>query len=325
MQLYRTETPGPMKDSKLTPRIRETANVLFRIYLGLTVTCALAYWLAGMSGFDAISHSFSTVAIGGFSTHDASIGFFDSSAIMAICAFFMVISGLNFALHFHVWHDRKLSHYWSDPEARMYIYLLLIGILITCLYLYYSGTYGWNESIRQGGFHLISIMTTTGFSTDNFSAWPTFLPFFLIFLSFFGACAGSTGGGIKIGRMLILGQQCFREIYRLVHPNALLPIKIHNRRVPNRVADAIWAFFGAYLAIFYLMVLLLLASGLDYVTAWSATAASLNNLGPGLGEVAINFAEINGFAKWVLCWGMLLGRLEIFTLLVLFTPTFWRN
>ena len=325
MQLYRTETPGPMKDSKLTPRIRETANVLFKIYLALTTVCALAYWLAGMSGFDAISHSFSTVSIGGFSTHDASIGFFDSSAIMAICAFFMVISGINFALHFHVWHDRKISHYWSDPEARMYIYLLIGGVAITCLYLYYSGTYGWSESIRQGGFHLISIMTTTGFTTDNFSAWPTFLPFFLVFLSFFGACAGSTGGGIKIGRMLILGQQCIREIYRLVHPNALLPIKIQNRRIPSRVADAIWAFFGAYLAIFYLMVLLLLASGLDYVTAWSATAASLNNLGPGLGEVAINFADLNGFAKWVLCWGMLLGRLEIFTLLVLFTPTFWKN
>ena len=325
MQLYRTETPGPMKDSKLTPRIRETANVLFRIYLALTIACALAYWLAGMSAFDAISHSFSTVSIGGFSTHDQSIGFFDSSAIMSICAFFMVIAGINFALHFHVWHDRKLSHYWKDPEARMYIYLLLAGILVTCLYLYYSGTYGWDESIRQGGFHLISIMTTTGFATDEFSSWPTFLPFFLIFLSFFGACAGSTGGGIKIGRMLILGQQCIRELYRLVHPNALLPIKIHNRGVPNRVADAIWAFFGAYLAIFYLMVLLLLASGLDYVTAWSATAASLNNLGPGLGEVAVNYAEIGGFAKWVLCWGMLLGRLEIFTLLVLLTPTFWRN
>ena len=325
MQLYRTETLGPMKDSKLTPRIRETANVLFKIYLALTVVCALAYWLAGMSAFDAISHSFSTVAIGGFSTHDASIGFFDSSAIMAICAFFMVISGINFALHFHVWHDKKLSHYLADPEARMYLYLLLGGIVITCLYLYYSGTYGWNESLRQGGFHLISIMTTTGFTSDNFSGWPTFLPFFLLFLSFFGACAGSTGGGIKIGRMLILGQQCIREIYRLVHPNALLPIKIHNRRIPDRVADAIWAFFGAYLAIFYLMVLLLLASGLDYVTAWSATAASLNNLGPGLGEVAINYAELGGFAKWVLCWGMLLGRLEIFTLLVLFTRTFWKN
>jgi len=325
MQIYRTETPGPMKDSKLTPRITETANVLFRIYLALTCICALAYWMAGMSGFDAISHSFSTVAIGGFSTHDASIGFFDSGTIMLICSFFMVVSGLNFALHYHVLHNRKLGYYWADPEARMYIYLLLVGMTITCLYLYYSGTYDWGQSFSQGAFQLISIMTTTGFATADFNAWPTFLPFFLLFLSFFGACAGSTGGGIKIGRMLILAQQGIREIYRLVHPNALLPIKIRNRKIPERVSDAIWAFVGVYLAIFYLMVLLLLASGLDYVTAWSATAAALNNLGPGLGAVATNYADIGSFAKWVLCWGMLLGRLEIFTLLVLFTPTFWKN
>ena len=325
MQIYRAETPGPVKDSKLTPRITETANVLFRIYLALTAACALAYWAAGMSGFDAIGHSFSTVAIGGFSTHDASMGFFDSGLIMSICIFFMIISGLNFALHYMVWHNRRLSFYWQDPEARMYLYLLFIGIVITCLYLYYSGTYNWNDSISQGTFQLVSIMTTTGFATTEFNAWPTFLPFFLLFLSFFGACAGSTGGGIKIGRMLILGKQGVREIYRLVHPNAILPIKLNNRQIPERITDAIWAFVGVYLAIFYLMVLLLLASGLDYVTAWSATAAALNNLGPGLGAVATNYADIGSFAKWVLCWGMLLGRLEIFTLLVLFTPTFWKN
>ena len=325
MQIYRAETPGPVKDSKLTPRITETANVLFRIYLALTAICALGYWAAGMSGFDAICHSFSTVAIGGFSTHDASMGFFDSGLIMSICAFFMIVSGLNFALHYMVWHNRRLSFYWQDAEARMYIYILLIGAVITCLYLFYSGTYDWNDSVSQGVFHLVSIMTTTGFTTAEFHAWPTFLPFFLLFLSFFGACAGSTGGGIKIGRMLILGKQGIREIYRLVHPNALLPIKVSRQQIPERVTDAIWAFFGVYLALFYFMVLLLLASGLDYVTAYSATAAALNNLGPGLGAVATNYADIGSFAKWVLCWGMLLGRLEIFTLLVLFTPTFWKN
>ncbi|HAZ78524.1 MAG TPA: potassium transporter [Porticoccaceae bacterium] len=325
MQIYRAETPGPMKDAKLTPRIAETANVLFKIYLTLTLVCALAYWLSGMSGFDAISHSFSTVAIGGFSTHDASMGFFDNDLIMVVCAFFMIVSGLNFGLHFHVWHNRKLSSYWADPEARMYIYLLIFGILVTCLYLYFSGTYDWEDSISLGVFQLVSMMTTTGFTTTGFHSWPTFLPFFLIFLSFFGACAGSTGGGIKIGRMLIMAQQGMREVYRLIHPNALLPLKIRNQRIPDRVTDAIWAFFGVYLGVFYLMVLLLLASGLDYVTAWSATAAALNNLGPGLGAVATNYADLNTFSKGVLCWGMLLGRLEIFTLLVLFTPTFWKN
>jgi trk system potassium uptake protein TrkH len=278
-----------------------------------------------MSVFDAISHSFSTVAIGGFSTHDESIGFFNSDLIMGICAFFMVVSGLNFALHYLAWHNRRLSFYWADPEARMYVYLLIFGMVVTCLYLYFSGTYDWESSISLGVFQLVSIMTTTGFTTTDFNSWPTFLPFFLIFLSFFGACAGSTGGGIKIGRMLIMAQQGIREVYRLIHPNALLPIKIQNQRIPDRVADAIWAFFGVYLAVFYIMVLLLLASGLDFVTAWSATAAALNNLGPGLGSVATNYADIGVFAKGVLCWGMLLGRLEIFTLLVLFMPTFWKN
>ena len=325
MQMYRAETPGPLKDSKLTPRIAETANVLFKIYLTITVLCALAYNLAGMSMFDAISHSFSTVAIGGFSTHDESIGFFNSDLIMGICAFFMVVSGLNFALHYLAWHNRRLSFYWADPEARMYVYLLIFGMAVTCLYLYFSGTYDWESSVNLGVFQLVSIMTTTGFTTTDFNSWPTFLPFFLMFLSFFGACAGSTGGGIKIGRMLIMAQQGIREVYRLIHPNALLPIKIQNQRIPDRVADAIWAFFGVYLAVFYIMVLLLLASGLDFVTAWSATAAALNNLGPGLGSVATNYADIGVFAKGVLCWGMLLGRLEIFTLLVLFMPTFWKN
>ena len=325
MQMYRAETPGPLKDSKLTPRIAETANVLFKIYLTITILCALAYNLAGMSLFDAISHSFSTVAIGGFSTHDESIGFFNSDLIMGICAFFMVVSGLNFALHYLAWHNRRLSFYWADPEARMYVYLLIFGMAVTCLYLYFSGTYDWESSVSLGVFQLVSIMTTTGFTTTDFNSWPTFLPFFLIFLSFFGACAGSTGGGIKIGRMLIMAQQGLREVYRLIHPNALLPIKIQNQRIPDRVADAIWAFFGVYLAVFYIMVLLLLASGLDFVTAWSATAAALNNLGPGLGSVATNYADIGVFAKGVLCWGMLLGRLEIFTLLVLFMPTFWKN
>ena len=325
MQLYRTETPGPMKDSKLTPRITETANMLFRIYVSLTVICAAAYWFAGMSLFDAIGHSFSTVAIGGFSTHDASMGFFNSPTIMWICVVFMIISGINFALHYLALRNRRLIFYWNDPEARMYFIMLAICMLITCGYLYWSNTYNRGESILQGIFQLVSIMTTTGFATVDFSSWPTFLPFFLIFLSFFGACAGSTGGGIKIGRMLVMAQQGLRGIYRLVHPNALRPIKIRNRAVPDRVADAIWAFFGVYLAIYYAMVLLLLASGLDYVTAWSATAAALNNLGPGLGEVALNYGGINAFAKWVLCAGMLLGRLEIFTLLVLFTPTFWRS
>ncbi len=325
MQLYRSETPGPIKDSKLTPRITETAKALFIIYVILTIACMAAYWLAGMSLFDALAHSFSTVAIGGFSTHDASIGYFDNPHIIFVSIFFMIISGLNFALHFFAWNRKSLRHYLRDAEAKMYLYMLASGAVIVCVYLFFTHTYSLQESLIHGVFQLVSIMTTTGFATDNFSQWPSFLPFFLLFLSFFGACAGSTGGGIKVGRMMIMAKQGLREIYRLIHPSAVFPMKVNQRIIPDRVADAVWAFFGVYLAVFYAIVLLLLASGLDYVTAWSATAASLNNLGPGLGDVAHHYGQINNFAKWVLCAGMLLGRLEIFTLLVLFTPMFWRR
>ena len=326
MQLYRTETPGPVKDSKLTPRITETAKVLFGIYLSLTAACLIAYWAAGMTFFDALSHAFSTVAIGGFSTHDASMGYFDSPVILAICTFFMVASGINFGLHYYSWvRKSSISHYWRNPEARLYLCMLGASCVVVSLYLYYSNVYGLKGSVIHGVFETVSIMTTTGFTTTNFSGWPTFVPFLLMFLAFFGACAGSTGGGIKIGRMQLLAKQSMRELHRLIHPNAVMPIKLRNRSVPSRVTDAVWAFFGVYLAAYYTIVLLLLACGLDFTTAWSATAASINNLGPGLGDVALHYGDINDLAKWILAGGMLLGRLEIFTLLVLFSPVFWRR
>lgn len=325
MQLYRTEAAGPVKDNKLTPRITETAKALFFIYLVLTIACAVSYWLAGMSAFDAIGHSFATVAIGGFSTHDASMGYFNSPLIGTVSIFFMVVAGMNFGLHFLVWSRRRPLAYLRDAETRLYLTMLLVGIVIACSYLYFTNIYGAAESLYHGVFQLVSIATTTGFATTTFSAWPSFLPFMLIILSFFGACAGSTGGGIKVGRMMILGKQSIRAIQKLIHPSAVIPLKVGNRIVDDRVTNAIWAFFGVYLAVFYGIVLLLLASGLDYVTAWSATAAVLNNLGPGLGDVSAHYGDISNFAKWVLCGGMLLGRLEIFTLLVLFTPMFWRR
>lgn len=331
MQLYRAETPGPVKDNKLTPRIAETAKVLFLVYVALTLICASLYRLGGMSIFDAISHAFSTVSIGGFSTHDESMAWFtrqpgvNSDFILSVCMFFMVIAGMNFALHYYAFSRRSIRHYFKDTEARVYLYLLLGSMIVVSLGLLLWNIYDANNSIRQGFFHTISVMTTTGFTTDSFAAWPHHLAFILIFLSFFGACAGSTGGGIKIGRMIILAKQTLREIARLIHPNAVLPIKVGDRPVNPRVADAIWGFFGAYLIIFYVMVVVLLATGLDYVTAWSAVAASLNNLGPGLGDVGTHYGGINDFAKWVLCFCMILGRLELFTLIVLFVPMYWRS
>ena len=326
MQLYRAETPGPVKDTKLTPRITETAKALWYIYLGLTVSCGLAYWLTGMEAFDAIGHAFSTVAIGGFSTHDASMGYYQNSGIELIAIVFMLLSGVNFALHFTAFRHRRLTPYLRDAEFTTYITVLFVVSVITISYLQFTKTFDSPmESIIEGLFQVVSIGTTTGFTTQEYYSWPGFLPVLLLYISFMGGCAGSTGGGIKVIRILLLVKQGVRELRRLVHPSAQFAVKIGRKPVPDNVIEAIWGFFAAYFAISALMILLLMASGLNQDTAFSAVAACLNNLGPGLDQVGQNYASINDFAKWLLCLAMLLGRLEIFTLLVLFTPGFWRK
>lgn len=324
MQLYRAETPGPIKDSKLTPRITGTAKALFILYLGFTALCALAFWLAGMNGFDALAHAFSTISIGGFSTHDASLGYFDNPAILLIANFFMICAGVNFALHFYAWRGRTIGVYLRDPELSFYLTVLGIGLILTCGSLYWAKQYGLNESLLHGSFQVISLATTTGFASTDFSAWPGVIPLFLLLLSFVGGCAGSTGGGIKAIRVLLMAKQGLREIKQLVHPHAVIPIKLGKRSVPSHVMAAVWGFLAVYIMSFLTLLLALSSTGLDLTTAFSATVASLNNLGPGLGDVASHYGDISNLAKWLLCFAMLLGRLEIFTLLVLFTPTFWR-
>ena len=329
MQLYRAETPGPIKDSKLTPRIKETAKLLWYIYLILTVACLLMYKFAGMSWFNAIGHAFSTVAIGGFSTHDSSIGFYDNSFIEAIAVVFMLLAGVNFGLHFTAWRTLRPSVYFMDSEFKTYIAILSGLIIVSIPYLYLSSDVdkllSLNESIRQAIFQVVSIMTTTGFTTTNYSEWPGFLPVLLLFASFIGGCAGSTAGGMKVVRVLLLFKQGNREIYRLIHPRAKLSIKINRKPVPERVVQAVWGFFAVYIVLFVTFMLLVMMSGVDHTTAFSAVVATLNNLGPGLGEVAENFHTMNDFSKWLLCLAMLMGRLEIFTLLVILTPAFWRK
>ena len=326
MQLYRAETPGPIKDSKLTPRITETAKALWYIYLSLTIACAFMYWLAGMSLFDAVSHSFSTVSIGGFSTHDQSIGYFDSELINAVAVVFMLIAGINFTLHFIGWRTLSLNTYRKDSEVKAFIGVLFGLCVITCIYLSLKATYADTVgTISHGIFQSVSIATTTGFTTTTYQDWPTFLPVLLIFASFIGGCAGSTGGGLKVIRVVLLYKQGRREIRRLVHPNAIIQIKLGGKPVDESVINAVWGFFASYVAVFALLLILLMATGLDQVTAFSAVAACLNNLGPGLGEVGAHYTGINDMSKWLLCLAMLLGRLEIFTLLVLLTPTFWRK
>ena len=326
MQLYRAETPGPMKDNKLTPRITETAKALWYIYLGLTIVCAMAYWVAGMTPFDAMGHSFSTVSIGGFSTHDASMGYFDSKLIELIALIFMTVAGINFALHFSAWRSKSPNPYKVDTEVKVYLGLLVMISLVTSAYLFASGAFdSFIEALEHGVFQSVSISTTTGFTTSGYHTWPSFLPILLLFASFVGGCAGSTGGGLKVIRVILLYKQGMREIIRLIHPNAQIPIKIGGTVLPPRVMEAVWGFFAAYVAVFSIMLLLLMMTGLDQITAFSAVAACLNNLGPGLGDVGAHYGTISDVAKWILCLAMLLGRLEIFTLLVLLSPVFWRN
>jgi trk system potassium uptake protein TrkH len=325
MQLYKAETPGPSKNSKLTPRITETAKALATVYISLTVACAGAYYLAGMSGFDAIAHSLSTVAIGGFSTHDASMGYFNNDAILLVCSVFMTISAINFGLHFVAWRRRSPVVYRRDSETRFFFSVLWVCIAITCAYLLFTNTLDTKESVIHGLFQAISITTTTGFATQDFASWPSFLPIMLLMFSFMGGCVGSTGGGMKAMRLMLIYKQGVRELKQLVHPNAIIPLKVGRRRVEASVVSAVWSFFAVYTTSFIVIMLLLMATGLDFTTAFSAVAASLNNLGPGLGDVAANYGSINEVAKGLLCFTMLLGRLEVFTLLVLFTPMFWRT
>ena len=326
MQLYRAETPGPMKDSKLTPRITESAKALWYIYVGLTALCALCYLLAGMSVFDAICHAFSTVAIGGFSTHDQNIGFFDSAAVEAVAMVFMLLAAANFSLHFMAWRSRSLRPYFRNAEYGFLFLVLIVAAVVLLVGLSLRGVYpDMATTVRQGLFHLVSIVTTTGYTSSGFAWWPAALPILLILLSFMGGCAGSTAGGMKVMRVELMYKQVRREIVRLVHPNAVLSIKLGGKAISDRIIATVTAFFCMYLFCFALTGFCLSVVGLDWVTAFSAAAACLNNLGPGLEQVANNYAAINDPAKWILSFAMLLGRLELFTLLVLFTSTFWKD
>jgi trk system potassium uptake protein TrkH len=325
MQLYRAETPGPVKDSKLTPRIKETALALWSIYLGLTVACALAYWAAGMSGFDAICHSFSTIAIGGFSTHDASIAYFDSPVIESIAIVFMIIAGMNFGLHFFALKERSLWHYLRDEEVKFYLSILLAATAAVAIILWQQNTYSADQAFRLGAFEVVSIFTTTGYATADFAAWPSMVPYLIFFGAFTGACAGSTGGGMKVIRVMLICKQGLREVHRLIHPNAVFPVKVNHRQVLEPVMQAVWGFFSVYVIVFLFMQLALIMTGMDFLTAFSAVGATINNLGPGLGDVALNYSGISDSAKIMLCFTMMLGRLEIFTLLVLFSPMFWKK
>ncbi len=327
-QLFKAETPGPMKDSALTPRITETARNLWLVYLGITFACILSLKIVGMNWLDAICHAFATMGLGGFSTHDASVGYFNSPAIEFVLIVFMLLAAMNFSTHFLVWREKSLKLYLRDAEAVATVGLILASCLGIALFLWWKGTYpSFWTALRHASFNLVSIATDCGFASVDFNQWPIFAPMWMLFLSCVTVSSGSTGGGIKMVRTLILFKQAGREFVKLLHPAAINPMKIGGSVVPNNIVFAVLGFIFLYFMTVATLTFALLISGLDFISAFSAIIACINNAGPGLGVVgpASNFGVLSDFQTWVCTIAMLVGRLEIFTVLILFTPHFWRR
>jgi trk system potassium uptake protein TrkH len=326
MQLFRAESTGPTRDNKLTPRIAETARALWMVYLGLNGLCALAYWVGGMSAFDAVCHAMSTVATGGFSTHDASFGFWNSPMLDGMAIVFMLLGGINFGMHWYAWRRATVRHYQADAELVMFLTLAALASLVVVFNLYLGGRFtNIFEALRHGAFQAVSGLTTAGFKTTGFADWPGLAPLLLISLGFIGGCAGSTSGGMKVARLQMVVRQGLREIRQLVHPKGQFVVKVGGKRVSESVVISVAGFCAMSLRSFLTMTLLLTAAGVDMVSAFSAIAACLNNAGAGLGTVAGNYAGLNDFSIWVCSFAMVLGRLEVFTVLVLLTPQFWQE
>jgi trk system potassium uptake protein TrkH len=324
----RAETPGPLKDTKLTPRITETAKALWVVYAIISAACVLAYAAAGMSWFDAAMHMFSTMGLGGFSSHDASFAYFDSPAIELVSIVFMLVAGINFGTHYLALRGRSLGPYRRDPEAGLFVLVVVASCVGIALYLRAAGTYpDFVTALRYASFNVVSIATTTGFTNTDYNAWPMFAPMWMLFLCSFASCSGSTGGGVKMIRAQLLAIQVYREFVRLLHPQAVTPLKIRDQLVENKVIFAVLAFMFIYVSSIVVMTLALLASGLDAITAFSAVVACINNTGPGLNLVgpSTTYAVLTDFQTWVCTFAMLVGRLELFTLLIVFTPAFWRK
>jgi trk system potassium uptake protein TrkH len=327
-QIFKAETPGPMKDAQLTPRITETAKGLWVVYAFISLLCFFALHFAGMSWFDALMHMCSTMGLGGFSSHDASFGHWNSPLIEGVTIVFMLIAGINFGTHFVAFRRRTFAPYRRDPEAGLFLLITLGSCVGIALYLLAMGTYRdfW-EALRFASFNVVSIATTTGFASTDYNLWPMFAPLWMLFLCSFVSCSGSTGGGIKMIRAQLLYIQVNREYLKLLHPNAVSPAKLGGQVIENKVLFAVLAFMFVYISSIVTMTLIMVFTGLDVVTAFSAVVACINNTGPGLNQVgpATTYAVLTDFQTWVCTFAMLLGRLELFTLLIIFTPAFWRR
>ena len=327
-QIMRAEAPGPMKDTRLAPRITETASRLWLVYAGLTLACMLAFKAVGMSWFDAVLHSFTTLSLGGFSPHDASFAHFRSPAIEATAVLFMVVAGINFGTHFLAFRKLSLAPYRSDPEARAYLGMLVVSVLGIAYFLLANHVYpSFWTALRHSAFNVVSIATTAGFVSTDFSQWPIFAPVWMLFLCCFATCSGSTGGGIKMIRAELMVRQAVREIMSIIHPRAYLPLKLAGQRVENQIIFAVLAFMLIWGGSVIAMTMLLTASGLDVVSALSAVIVCLCNTGPGLNQVGPGgtYASLSDFQTWVCTAAMLVGRLELLTLFIVVTPAFWRK
>jgi trk system potassium uptake protein len=329
MQMFKAEMAGPMKEAKLTPRITETAKYLWLIYIVLTLLCLLSLrFIGGQSWFDSVCHAFSALALGGFSNRDSSIADFDSPMVEAILVVFMLIAVLNFATHFRALRARSAVPYLRDPEARAVLGLLLGSALGLGIYLYLTGVYdSLPAALRHALFNTVSVGTSTGYMSQDYALWPAFAPIWLLLLACFGSSAGSTGGGIKMIRSLILLRQTVRELARIVHPRAIAPLTINGQIIETKIIFAVLGFMLLWGLTQLVVTFLLLASGLDFVTAFSAAIATVNNLGPALGEFgpSSNYSGMNDFQTWLLSFAMLAGRLELLTFFVVLTPAFWRR
>src|SRR5690606_7389536 len=293
MQLFRAEATGPTKDTKLTPRIAETAKALWKVYLGLTFLCLMAYWGAGMSFFDAICHALSTVATAGFSTHDASFAYWNNPMIEGVAIVFMLVGGINFGLHYMAWRRATMQPYQNDTEMHYFALIALCFTVIVTATLWLSGTYGsLSESFRHAAFQVVSNLTTSGFTLSDFSLWPAFVPLLMMMFGFIGGSSGSTSGGMKVARVGMAVRQGLREVFQLVHPKGQFIVKMGGRRVSERIVLSVGAFCTLYMICFLAVMLALAATGLDLVTAFAAAATSINNMGPGLGEVAVHFGSL---------------------------------
>ncbi len=328
LQIFKAEMPGPMKDSRLTPRIAETARGMWSVYFVLSSACLLAYRWGGMSWADAFMHMCTTVGLGGLSSHDQSFGFWASPQLEWTAVLFMALAGISFVRYFLLWQLRSLAPLTRDAEVRAYATVLLLAIAVVTAMLLLDGVYdGFATAVRQAAFQVLSVATTTGYATTDYLQWPTFVPVLLLFLGCFVSCAGSTGGGIKMVRMLVLIRLARRELLRIVHPRVVHPVTLSGTRVPSDVVATVMAFMLIYGAVMVTLTMVLLASGLDVVTAFSAIIANLNNIGPGMGRVgpAGNYGSFNDFQLAICALAMVLGRLELLSMLVLLTPAFWRR